>query len=233
MRDEIFKKPINKQFEFDEIVASVFDDMISRSVPFYEDSTNLIANFLSISLKKNAKVVDLGCSTANSLIKLRNLRDDLELVGIDCSKDMLELARKKSDAFRANIKFKEGDILKFDDSYDCVLLNYTLQFIRPIKREEFIKTIFNNLNSDGILILSEKLVFNDVTLNKKMIELYLDYKEKQGYSKYEIAQKRESLENILIPYTQEENIMLLKKCGFKNVECIFKYANFGSFIAYK
>ena len=36
MKDEIFKEPIKKQFEFDASVASVFDDMIGRSVPFYE-----------------------------------------------------------------------------------------------------------------------------------------------------------------------------------------------------
>lgn len=34
-----------KQFEFDENVASVFDDMISRSVPYYAISSDLIANF--------------------------------------------------------------------------------------------------------------------------------------------------------------------------------------------
>ena len=43
MKDEIFKQPILKQFEFDENVASVFDDMISRSVPFYDISSNLMA----------------------------------------------------------------------------------------------------------------------------------------------------------------------------------------------
>ncbi len=41
MKDEIFKEPIKKQFEFDASVASVFDDMIGRSVPFYEASTRL------------------------------------------------------------------------------------------------------------------------------------------------------------------------------------------------
>ena len=35
MKDKVFKQPIEKKFEFDEAVASVFDDMLSRSVPFY------------------------------------------------------------------------------------------------------------------------------------------------------------------------------------------------------
>lgn len=42
MKDEIFKQKVQKQFEFDEKVASVFDDMISRSVPFYKENLRLI-----------------------------------------------------------------------------------------------------------------------------------------------------------------------------------------------
>ena len=38
MNDKVFSKPIKKQFEFDEEVAAVFDDMLERSVPFYKES---------------------------------------------------------------------------------------------------------------------------------------------------------------------------------------------------
>lgn len=35
--DKVFTKPITKQFEFDEDVAAVFDDMLERSIPFYKE----------------------------------------------------------------------------------------------------------------------------------------------------------------------------------------------------
>ena len=38
MKDELFKEKLTKQFEFDKSVASVFDDMINRSVPFYREN---------------------------------------------------------------------------------------------------------------------------------------------------------------------------------------------------
>lgn len=63
MKDEIFSKPIKKQFEFDAAVASVFDDMISRSVPHYAISQKLIVDFLAQILPLNSSVIDLGCST--------------------------------------------------------------------------------------------------------------------------------------------------------------------------
>ena len=46
MQDKVFNKPIDKKFEFDEAVASVFDDMLSRSVPFYDEVRKLIISLI-------------------------------------------------------------------------------------------------------------------------------------------------------------------------------------------
>lgn len=234
MRDEVFKKPIKKQFEFDESVASVFDDMIARSVPFYSVSTELIVNLLAKTLAKNAKVIDLGCSTANLLINLATKRPDLKLFGIDNSAAMIDIATNKATAFGVRINLSKEDILRAKfNKFDCVILNYTLQFIRPIKRAEFVRKIYENLNPNGIFVFSEKLIYEDKFLSANLIEIYENYKEQQGYSAYEIAQKRKALENVLIPYTQKENEQICQDAGFGLVECIFKWANFASFIAQK
>ena len=54
--DKVFDKPIKKQFEFDEEVAVVFDDMLSRSVPFYDEAMKLTSDFASINVKENERV---------------------------------------------------------------------------------------------------------------------------------------------------------------------------------
>jgi len=122
--------------------------------------------------------------------------------------------------------------LKFD-ARDAVLMNYTLQFIRPPKRQDFVAKIYRALNDGGVFVFSEKLIFEDKTLSKNIIEIYEKYKLEQGYSRYEIAQKREALENVLVPYTEAENRALALSAGFKRVESIFKWANFMSFAAFK
>lgn len=234
MKDEIFKEPIKKQFEFDASVASVFDDMISRSVPHYAISQKLIVDFLAEVLKPNSSVIDLGCSTASTLISLWNARGDLRLKGVDNATAMLENAAAKIKAYAANIELKNDDILSCEfKGFDAVLLNYTLQFIRPIKRDEFVGKIYKNLNENGIFIFSEKMIFEDKKLTKNIIEIYEKYKLEQGYSRYEIAQKREALENVLIPYTEAENRELALNAGFRIVECLFRWANFATFVAFK
>lgn len=233
MRDEIFKEPIKKQFEFDNSVASVFDDMINRSVPYYGVAQNLIVEILIQRLKENMCVIDLGCSTASTLLKIAHIRSDLKLVGVDNAKAMIENARAKISAFGADISLIEADILELEFNADAVLMNYTLQFIRPPKRQEFVNKIYSSLNENGIFIFSEKLVFDDKIFTKNMIEIYEKYKLEQGYSRYEIAQKREALENVLIPYTEQENMALAKQAGFKDIQCVFKWGNFATFVAFK
>ena len=235
MKDKVFSKPIKKQFEFDEEVASVFDDMLNRSVPFYTENLNLQIDILKDFLKNGDKIVDLGSSTGTFLIELaKKSNKKLNLIGIDNSKAMIKRAKNKAKAFGVDITFIEEDFLQYDFSQSkAVIANYTIQFIRPLKREKLIKKIYDSLEKEGIFLMSEKLITENKKLNKIMIDIYYNYKKKMGYSEFEIAQKREALENVLIPYTMEENIEMLKNVGFNEVEVIFRWNNFATFIAFK
>ncbi len=233
--DEIFKKPIEKQFEFDEKIASVFDDMLERSIPFYREVVSLICSVVALHVEENSTVIDLGCSTANTLLALHGkCQSGVKYIGYDNSEAMLEQARRKIEAYGANIDLKLADILEVElPRNDVVVANYMLQFIRPLQRDIFIKKVFDSLNENGIFIFSEKIIYEDKKLNKKMIDIYYDFKKKQGYSEFEISQKREALENVLIPYSEDENKNLILKSGFKNVETLFKWGNFVTFLAMK
>jgi len=235
MKDKIFEKPITKQFEFDEDVASVFDDMLSRSVPFYNEMLQLTTSFVLKYTKKNSVVYDLGCSTATTLINIANHSSEkLHLVGIDTSSAMLERASHKAKGYGHHITFIQDDIFNVKlQNADVIISNYTLQFIRPLQREKLISKIYNSLNMGQVFIFSEKVICEDKVLNKQFIDKYYQFKKEQGYSEFEIAQKREALENVLIPYSYNENQKMIKDAGFKHIECIFKWVNFATFIAIK
>ncbi len=235
MKDKVFEKPIEKKFEFDQAVASVFDDMLSRSVPFYDEVRSLVISLILAEQKEGKCVLDLGSSTAKFLLDLHSkMETKMHLKGIDNSPAMLERAEQKCRAFGATVDLELADMIAYDyDNEDIIVANYTLQFIRPMQRIELIKRLYEGLNEDGMFIFSEKVVFEDKHLDKEMIDIYYDYKKRQGYSDYEIAQKREALENVLIPFTIEENIRMCKEAGFRNIDTVFQWANFVTFIAKK
>lgn len=235
MNDKVFAKPIKKQFEFDEEVAAVFDDMLERSVPFYKESQKITQFFALKQLEEGGVLYDLGCSTASLLINIsRKLNSNARLIGLDNSEAMLKRARKKCEAFGADVELKNENILDFDyEEADVFVSNYTLQFVRPLVREELVKKISTSLKKDGLFIFSEKVISHQPKLNKDLIECYYDFKKEQGYSEYEIMQKREALENVLVPYSEDENIKMAKNCGFSHCEAVFRWANFATFIAIK
>lgn len=233
-KDSIFKNDLGEKFSFSKEVASVFDDMLPRSVPYYNENIALIAELL----RGRRAICDLGCSTGNLLLFLaQNLNCEI-LCGVDNSAPMLEIAKAKAKAYGAKIDFIEADILEFftldstqKDEFDAIISNYTMQFIRPQKRESLCKKIYENLQKNGIFIMSEKLVSEDKWLDKRLIDIYHSFKARNGYSKTEISKKREALENILIPFSQDENVAMLKNAGFRAVEVVFRFGNFATFIA--
>ncbi len=238
-RDNIFEnEELKADFQFNDRVAEVFDDMLNRSVPNYQQVIGMAAQILSRFLRKGDTVYDLGCSTGATLIELsRRLAGlDLAFTGVDNSAAMIAKAALKAEMYskQQQIKFIEQDIREVEiEGAGAVILNYTLQFIRPMVRADFLKKVFHALRPGGVLIVSEKIISHDPQLNRSFIDFYLDFKRTQGYSEIEITKKREALEHVLIPFSIEENRELLSQAGFASIETFYQWFNFVSFVAVK
>ena len=119
------------------------------------------------------------------------------------------------------------------ENASVVLLVLTLQFVRPLHRETLLRSVFEGLNDQGCVILVEKVLGESSTFNRQFIEHYYAMKRRNGYSELEISQKREALENMLVPYRLMENRELLMRVGFRSTDVFFKWYNFCGIIAVK
>ncbi|HRE51412.1 MAG TPA: carboxy-S-adenosyl-L-methionine synthase CmoA [Flavitalea sp.] len=238
--DQVFKETIAKpsDFKFNSKVAGVFDDMVNRSVPYYGEMQRMIGELAATHALPDSNVYDLGCSTGSTLIRMNeNVQEDIPFIGIDNSSDMLEKCRKKLNdmGIRRPVKLEIADLdngVTINNASVAVLC-LTLQFVRPINRERLIKAIYSGMVDKGALILVEKILAEDSSFNRDFIRYYYDYKRRNDYSEMEISQKREALENVLIPYKLSENITLLRNAGFSHCEVFFKWYNFSGLIAIK
>lgn len=238
--DQVFKEEIKKasDFKFGTTVVKVFDDMVNRSVPFYGEMQRMISELAANYVIEGTQVYDLGCSTGTTLIGMdTTVPKNITFVGVDDSQEMLN---------KCDLKLQEAgftrpySLLNADlnqgvqiENASVVVLCLTLQFVRPIYRERLVKNIYNGMVKNGVLIVIEKILAEENIFNRDFIKYYYDMKRRHNYSEMEISQKREALENVLIPYKLSENNLLLRESGFAHCEIFFKWYNFAGLLAIK
>jgi tRNA (cmo5U34)-methyltransferase len=236
-KDRVFSRALSdvKAFEFNETVADVFQDMISRSVPGYALLLRMIGLYADIFIQPGSRVFDLGCSLGEATLVIADRAGaiDCEIVAVDNSAAMINKCEQLPDSPN-KIKWRCEDIRQTEISKaSMVVLNLTLQFLPPEERPALLHKIFQGLNPGGVLVLSEKVVFADVTENERMVQLYQGFKKTMGYSDLEISQKRNALENVLIPDSEQQHLQRLDDAGFGEIYQCFRSFNFISYLAIK
>ena len=242
-RDEVFSNTSARScdFEFNDEVAEVFDDMLVRSVPFYLEQRLLIDEIAQKFWIEGTNIYDLGCSSATALMRLANMMEvSAHFIGYDNSEPMLKRARDKvkEEGLEGRIELKYADLnndlskVKLRNA-SVVTICWTLQFIRPLRRDALIRLIYKNMVDGGALVVTEKILTNDSNMNRFFIDFYYDFKRRTGYSEEEILRKREALENVLVPYRVDENFELFRRNGFEIVETFFQWYNFAGFLCVK
>ncbi|MCG7495984.1 carboxy-S-adenosyl-L-methionine synthase CmoA [Vibrio sp. Of7-15] len=238
--DNIFAAPIEKlgDFTFDERVAEVFPDMIQRSVPGYSNIISAIGMLAERFAKPHSNVYDLGCSLGAASLSMRRhiQQEGCKIIAVDNSSAMVERCRLHIDAYRSDtpVSVIEADIRDIDiQDASVVVLNFTLQFLSPEDRYQLLSKIHAGLRPGGILIVSEKYVFENEASNELLIDLHHDFKRANGYSELEISQKRSAIENVMRPDSIDVHKARFKELGFSSYDVWFQCFNFGSMFAVK
>ncbi len=234
-RDAIYTSEIHANgFTFDDKVASVFADMISRSVPGYGQTLQMVELLAHQYAQKGSNLYDLGCSLGAATMALSRgaIGKSCNVIGVDNSEAMVSRCREMLKDEPVQILC--GDVLDTKIEHaSVVVLNFVLQFIPKEKRLQLLHNIQQGLKPGGVLILSEKIAFEDEDENRRQIELHEAFKRAQGYSEMEISRKRTALENVLIPETLNTHHARLREAGFSTANTWFQCFNFASMIAVK
>lgn len=240
-QDAIYAAPLAEiiDFHFDERVVEVFPDMIQRSVPGYATLITMIGTLAARHAQANSHCYDLGCSLgAVSLAMRQRIRQpDCDIIAVDNSQAMIErgqqlLASDTTSTIPVNMVCANIQDIAIENA-SLVVLNFTLQFIPLAERLALIARIYQGLKPGGLLILSEKLAFDEQRRQRFHTEAHHDFKRANGYSDLEISQKRAALERVLIPETLDCHQQRLNDAGFDFSDVWFQCFNFASLVAVK
>lgn len=242
MKDNFTLSSIEGTWRFNDNVAKNFDKHVNQSIPHYKDLQLYISALAEWFIKDGSVIYDLGCSTGESIKNIckLNTKTKFEIIGLDSSKKMIDLAKKKLNLKKlkkegVNISLKTLDILKIkkfkkSDLFLSVLL---FPFINIHNREKIMQKIYKSLNPGGGFILVEKIRSSDPQFEDILNQLYFDFKLRQNLSESEILKKAKSLRSSMFLFNEKKNTQLIKKIGFNNYEIFFKCFNFIGYIIIK
>ncbi len=138
-----------------------------------------------LNLKGNESVLDIGCGDGKITAEIACLVKDGEVIGIDNSTEMINLARNKfQPAMHPNLSFEVMDAKKisFVNQFDVVFSNAALHWIKG--HDEVMKSIAASLRPNGRIMLqmggkgnaSDILnCFNEMMSEKEWSKYFLDF----------------------------------------------------------
>ena len=241
-KDRLYDRDITRpeDFVFDERVVRVFPDMINRSVPGYAQLVPMIGLIARRHAMPHSRIYDLGCSLGAVSLAIAAAADseDLRVVAVDNSDGMIARLRScladQADTLSCPVDAVQADIRDIEiRNASVVVLNFTLQFVPVADRQALLDRIEDGLNEGGVLLLSEKMRFEDPVEQRLQSDWHYDFKRAQGYSELEIARKRDALENVLQPDSPERHHERLAAAGFTRIVRWFQGFNFVSLAAFK
>lgn len=239
-KDRVFagEKEKIKPFEFNQEVAGVFDDMLNRSVPLYSESIKRQSQLATEYYQDHSRIYDLGCSHGNlGILILDQFKDkQFSMIAVDNSMPMIKKyskrLKKKDNAHQIHLTCSRLEDIKIKNA-SIVLINLTLQFLDPKKRDSLMKNIYQGMNPGGVLLLTEKIIHRSHSIEELQTKFYKTFKVENGYSELEISQKRDALEKVLIPDSVETHQNRILNAGFATFDIWLKWFNFTSIIAIK
>jgi tRNA (cmo5U34)-methyltransferase len=239
-RDEIYASGAadSGPFEFDEKVARVFPDMLRRSIPGYAASIEAVGALAGRYARAGTRCFDLGCSLgAATLAMQKNIsQPGCRILAVDNAPAMIERCRAliaaHADPNGPEVTVVEDDIRNVRiDGASMVVMNYTLQFLPVAERAGMLGRISDGMLPGGVLVLSEKVVDPDASIEALLVGLHHDFKRRNAYSDLEISRKRAALENVLVPETVDTHLQRLADAGFRHCGTWLRHFNFVSFVA--
>lgn len=239
IKDNIYSDPLGQvaDFVFDDAVVKVFPDMINRSVPGYATIIAVTAVLAEKYTLTDTLIYDLGCSLGATSIAVAEVSaPGCQVIAVDSSSAMVAALQDKLrmlPCLKTPIEVIHDRIETLEMRHcSMVTMNFTLQFIPLDERLALMKKIAGSLLPGGILVLSEKIQLPGQESNELFIDLHHNFKRRNGYSSLEISQKRDAIENVLLPETLATHRARLIEAGFAQVEVWFQCFNFVSIIAF-
>ncbi|MFX1277334.1 MAG: class I SAM-dependent methyltransferase [Promethearchaeota archaeon] len=193
-------------------VAEAFEK-VANFLPFKLLRKKVISQVSKLS--PTGKLIDVGCGSGNLIVQIAQKFKHLELIGMDISSEILELAKRRAikKGFADNIEFKEGSVEKIPFPDNCAdYIVSTLSLHHWVRPETSFQEIYRVLKKGGVA-----LIFDFRRDSRKFFYGILTFATKIVVPK-PLKEVNEPLGSIQSSYTPLEARELLNKAKIINIK---------------
>lgn len=194
-----------KNFDFNTI--DNFDEHIDSSIPNYTELRDMVVSLSHHLVPDGGTVVDIGCSTGAVIEKIQEKIPNITCYGIDVATNLFP---KNGKAL-----YLSENLYTWTPKADLIISMFTLMFLPYKDRLELLKRT-KKLNPNTPLIVTEKTYMDEGKIQDMFVFSYYDYKSKT-FTAQELLDKQISIRTIMKPLTEQENIEMFNKCGYKKI----------------
>lgn len=219
---------IDKVSEHFEREAFVYDELILRLIPNYEEQLDVIAKLIPFERTKQLTALDLGCGTGVLSYLILKLFPNAQVTAFDLAENMLEVCKTNLGVYEDRLELKQGNFGKDDigQGYDIVLSGLSTHHLDNSGKINLYQRIYQGLSPGGIFINREIVLGATSNLTEYYHQLWRQFIRSNGEDDEKWFKKY--LEED-IPASVENQLEWLIDAGFVDVGCHWRYLNFAVF----
>lgn len=200
-------------------LAESYDRDILNTIPYYDEVYNQIADVVSASfLEKAVSWLDIGCGTgkmAETALEQCNVE---KMTCNDNSSAMLEVARQKSLSSRVEFLKLPIEEINYYSQFDVITAILVNHYLTYKERMRAVSSCYNALKEQGLFLTFENFAPCDETMKNLYLKRWERYQYSKGKSIKECEKHLSRYNTAYFPITIQEQIRILRGCGFKSAE---------------
>lgn len=221
---------IQEQFN---LIAEEYDQNRRKFIPCFDDYYENTTKLILASIPAPKRVLDLGAGTGLLTSFWYQQCPEAEYVLVDIADDMLQVARRRfagvdtvsCKGMDYNQKLPAGD-------FDSIISALSIHHLEDDQKKELFARIYGKLPAGGLFVNYDQFCVGQEGMDRWFDAYWTRQVEASGLTETDLSLWRERVK-LDRECSLEEELAMLKQCGFRGVKCLYSYHKFSVIAAIK